>query len=224
MKNTITFFVFLAFTNSVIAQQINNIFAFRNDNKNSVSIHLEMDPALVGGISYSRVMNLSLGKSSKKILGNIGWKTYQMNYSDFNINLSTTVLNNTSFNMIVNIGAENKFLKNTVHKANIQNIIVSLMPGYFSDKWYMGIELMHKRLLGAYFKHTDYYRSIFPNVKDGWYNYENNYWNLSLNCGARMAKNWDMDLRVGYRMPSNFKSYKPYLIPYFVNIGINHRF
>jgi hypothetical protein len=211
-------------TCNVTAQHINNIFAFKSEKNNSLLINLEFDPAIFWGITYNRNIDVSIGDFKRTIVGQVGWKTYRFNYNDLNLNFFSAVSRNSSFNIITNIGAENKYLENTVHKANIYHWVVGLMPGYYSDRWYVGVEGLSKWLIGAKFTHTEYYREVYPEVKDGWYSYRNGYVHLSLNLGAKISDRLDVDFRAGYRFTHDFKDYQPYIIPYFTNTAFNFRF
>jgi len=225
MKKILIILLFFAFiVQTTTAQHINNLFAFKVEEKNSMMLNLEFDPAIFWGITYNRRIDISIGDFNRKIVGQIGGKTYKFNYYDLNLNFFTSILESSSFNIIANIGAENKYLENVVHKANIYNWLVGVMPGYYSDKWYFGVEVMYKWLFGAKFTHTDYYKEIYPEVKDGWYKYQNGYLNLSLNIGKRITKRFDVDFWAGYRFTNDFKNYQPYLTPYFSNLSVNYRF
>ncbi len=207
------------------AQHINNVFAFKTEKKHSMMLNLEFDPALFWGITYNRSFNVRLGSFERKLTSQIGWKTFQFNYNDLNLNFQTTLLyHQAKSNVILNFGAENKYLENKVHQVNVYNWIVSMMPGYFTERWYVGTELHYKWLFKLKYDHTDFYKEVFPQVQDGWYAYKNAYGYLSLNAGAKLSENMDIDLRAGYRFSSNFTNYQPYIQPYFANMAINFRF
>jgi hypothetical protein len=210
---------------TVKAQHINNAFAFKSEKKHAMMLNLELDPAFFWGIAYNRSIDLKIGNFERRLSAQLGWKSYQFNYNDLNLNLFSTLFHaDQKFNLILNGGIENKYLENKVHQANIYNWIVSIMPGYYAHKWYVGAEIQHKWLHGAKYEHTDFYREIFPEVKDGWYSYRNTYWNLSLNTGVKLSNSFDIDLRAGYRFVHDFKNYAPYVNPYFANLAINYRF
>lgn len=224
-KHRIVYTIIILFAvQNISAQQINNVFGLRAEEKNSIMINFELDPALSFGLAYNRSFDINIGGVERRVETQIGWKSYQFNYNDLNLNFMTTLWNNEmKYNAIVNIGVENKYLENYVHKANIYNWVVSIMPGYFEDQWYVGTEIMYKRLFRAKFNHTEYYKNVFPDVKDGWYSYSNAYMNISLNLGMKITDNADFDFRIGYRFTDDFKNYEPYLIPYFSNLAINYR-
>lgn len=226
MKKIIFTIIALAITQTITAQHINNVLAFKSEKKNTATLNLEFDPAIFWGISYNRNFDVSIGDFNRKIVGQVGWKSYQFNYSDLNLNVYTQVLDHPNFNVITNIGIENKYLKNVVHQANIYNWAVGFMPVYYSNsnKWYAGMELMYKRLYAVKYKHTDYYREVYPEVKDGWYKYKNAYLNVSVNLGAKISNSFDIDLRGGYRFTNDFQNYRPYITPYFGDLAVNYRF
>jgi len=207
------------------AQNINNVFANFTKTKNSVSTNLSFDPAFFWGISYQRSFDVNIAGIERRLNLQTGFKTYQFNYTDIHINLNSLLLNNAhKFNIITNIGIENKYQENLIHQANVYNFFMSFMPAYFLEKWYIGSELAVKTTLGARFEHTDYYKQIYPEVQDGWYRYDNTFLYISLNAGYRFSDRTDLDFRVGYRISGDFENYAPYLIPYFGNLSFNYRF
>lgn len=216
--------VIILAVNKISAQNVNNVFAFQSKKKHTIAMNLELDPALSLGITYNRSFDLSIGNFKKRVVGQFGHKTYQFNYNDLNLNFFSKVMNHSKFNAIINVGMENKYLENTVHKANVYNWVVGIMPGYYSENWYLGVEFMLKQLFRVKYKHTDFYKTIYPKVQDGWYSYKNGYLNFSINTGFKFSEVLDLDLRVGYRFTNDFKSYQPYIIPYFGNLAVNYRF
>lgn len=226
MKKLVITGMLLVIVQVTHAQHINNVFAFKTEKKHSMMLNLELDPALFWGITYNRGFDVKLGSFERRLIGQIGWKTFQFNYNDLNLNFQTTLVpKQVKPNVIVNFGAENKYLENKVHQANIYNWVVSMMPGYFKERWYIGTELLYKWLFRAKYDHTDFYKEIYPEVVDDeWYSYKNAYWNFSLNVGARLSKQVDFDVRAGYRFSSDFSNYQPYIQPYFGDLAINFRF
>jgi hypothetical protein len=225
MKKAVLLLMILTIVQSLSAQHINNVFAFKAEQKSAMMMNLELDPALFWGISYNRSFDLKIGEFERRVSAQSGWKSYQFNYNDLNLNLFTTAWNpKNKLNMILNFGAENKYLENKIHQANVYNWVLSIMPGYFTDQWYVGAEIQHKWLYGVKYEHTDFYKEIYPEVKDGWYYYKNAYWNLSLNAGVKLTASFDIDLRAGYRFTDDFENYEPYLNPYFGNVALNYRF
>lgn len=188
-------------------------------------LNLELDPALVWGITYNRSFDIRIGHFERRLNSQIGWKTFKFNYNDLNLNFNTTMgRREAKANVLINFGAENKYLENVVHQANVYSWIASMMPGYFGKKWYVGTELMYKWLHRVKYEHTDFYRAIFPEVRDGWYAYRNGYFNLSVNTGVRLSGTVDLDLRAGYRLSHDLKNYQPYIQPYFADLAVNFRF
>lgn len=210
---------------SANAQHINNVFAFKSEKKQSMTVNIELDPAFFWGITYNRNFNVRLGDFERRLIAQVGWKTFKFNYNDLNLNFITTIWNQQSRpNVLINFGAENKYLENVIHQANVYNWVMSVMPGYIGDSWYIGTELMCKWLFRVKYDQTDFYRSIFPEVVDGWYSYKTMYSYISLNAGVKWSNNMDIDFRAGYRFTHKFTNYQPYIQPYFADLAINFRF
>ena len=225
MKKYILILTIVAFAYASQAQQINNAFFNKVEKKNAVSFNFDLDPSLFWGFGYNRVFDLKIGNFERKLNTQIGLKTFQFNYADVNLGVNMFILKKESrFNILSNIGMEYKYNKNRVHKTSAFNGVVSIMPGYFAEKWYFGAEIMYKITIAENFVHTDYYKEMYPDVKDSWYKPELSYFSFSANTGIKIKNTVDINLRGGIRYMSDFKDYSPYIFPYFVDLTVAYRF
>ena len=225
MKKYHLIFVITLLCHAIKAQHINNVFFATTEEKNAIALNIELDPSFFWGLEYNHVFELKTKKITRKINSQIGFKTYLFNYFDFHINAQSFILtpSNIRFNILTNLGLEYKYSGNTVHHASVFNGVISFMPGIYFKKWYLGTEIMLKVSIAEYFAHTDYYRKIYPNVEDGWYEPENSYLYFSLNLGLNFKK-VDVNLRGGYRSTTDFKNYSPYLFPAFADLTLRYKF
>jgi hypothetical protein len=151
------------------------------------------------------------------------FRTYTFDYFDIDANASAFVLNDGLFNTLLNIGLGHKYATNDVHHANVLSAEISAMPGFFTKKWALGLDMRFKQGL-QHLRHTNYYKEIYPKVKDGLYTAPDSYLYFALNGGYNFSDYVELVLRVGYRLSTHFKNYEPYLIPYFANIGMIYNF
>ncbi len=98
---------------------------------------------------------------------------------------------------------------------------MSAVLGYYGNRWFVGAEVGFDKAIVTHFKHTDKYREIYPDVKDGWYEPAtggNFYYVLQ---GGYAFKNQEIYLKLGSIISEDFKT-KPTL-PYLLQIGYNHK-
>lgn len=223
MKNILLTLLILVWTAKLSAQQINNGFFNKTEAKNALALSFDLDPAFFIGLEYERIFDINIKNFSRKLNAKVGVKTYGV-YTDVNYGVHVFAFGQSDWNAIVNLAGETKFSSNAVSNGTAHNVIVSLMPGYFKEKWYLGAELMLKKGIAQHFKHTDEYKNNHTSVVDGWYDTDLMYYYFSLNTGFKLGEKVDLNFRVGYRATADFKTYSPYLVPFFLNLGVRYQF
>ncbi len=222
-KISLTIFVLVLWLTNSDAQQISNGFFNQSEAKNSLSISFDLDPSFYIGLEYDRIFDLNIKNFSRKLNAQVGVKTYGA-YTDINYGVSMFALADSKWNIILNLAGETKFSSNYVNNATGFNFIFSAMPGFFKEKWYLGLELMYKNGVAQYLKHTPAYKLEQPTVQDGWYDTGLMYYYFSLNAGFRFSERTETNIRIGYRTTSDFTAYPPYIFPYFLDINFRYRF
>ncbi len=94
--------------------------------------------------------------------------------------------------------------------------------GYYKAKWFAAAECGFDKAIVSHFKHTDLYKSNFPEVVDGWYEPStggNFYYGLQ--CGYSFKKH-DITLKAGKIVTQDFKTTP--LIPFYFQLGYNYKF
>ncbi|KMQ65391.1 hypothetical protein ACM46_05680 [Chryseobacterium angstadtii] len=93
--------------------------------------------------------------------------------------------------------------------------------GYYRPKWFGGVEVGFDKAIVTHFKHSEKYKEIYPDVKNGWYEPAtggNFYYGLQ--CGYTF-RNQEIYLKGGNIVSQDFKT-KP-LLPFYAQIGYNFK-
>ena len=93
--------------------------------------------------------------------------------------------------------------------------------GYYRPRWFVGGEAGFDKAIVTHFKHSEHYKEIYPEVKNGWYESStggNFYYGIQ---GGYSFRNQEIWLRGGSIVSQDFKT-KPQL-PFFVQIGYTYK-
>lgn len=93
--------------------------------------------------------------------------------------------------------------------------------GYYRPRWFGGIEAGFDKAIVSHFKHTEYYRETYPDVKNGWYEPStggNFYFAIQ---GGYSFNHQEIYLKIGSIVSQDFKT-KPNL-PYLLQLGYNYK-
>jgi len=93
--------------------------------------------------------------------------------------------------------------------------------GYYKQKWFIAGEFGFDKAIVTHFKHSDIYKDVYPNVKNGWYEpTTGGNFNFGVQGGYSFNRS-DITLRAGKVMNEDFKSTP--LIPFYVQLGYNYK-
>jgi len=98
---------------------------------------------------------------------------------------------------------------------------ISAIAGFYKSKWFVAAEFGFDKAIVTNFKHSDLYRSYFPQVNDGWYQPSTG---GNIYCVAQAGLsfgNHDVYLKAGSVFSQSLKP-SPSL-PFIVNLGYNFR-
>lgn len=94
--------------------------------------------------------------------------------------------------------------------------------GYYKPKWFVAGEAGFDKAIVTHFKHSDFYKQNFPDIKDGWYEPAtggNFYYGIQ--TGYSKTK-FDIYLKAGKLIEQDFKT-NP-MLPFYAQVGINLKF
>lgn len=93
--------------------------------------------------------------------------------------------------------------------------------GYYCPRWFVAAEFGFDKAISTHFKHSDQYKSEYPDVQDGWYQpATGGNFNYGLLGGVSFGKH-DVTVKGGFLRAEDFKT-KP-LLPFYVQLGYNYR-
>ena len=109
-----------------------------------------------------------------------------------------------------------------------QNPLVSLQNfganatgiiGYYKTTWFVAGEFGFDKAIVTHFEHSEIYKEVYPNVKNGWYEpTTGGNFNYGIQTGYSFNRS-DVILRIGKGITEDFKT-EP-LISYYVQLGYN---
>jgi hypothetical protein len=93
--------------------------------------------------------------------------------------------------------------------------------GYYKPKWFVAGEFGFDQAIVTHFKHTDIYKEVYPDVKNGWYEpTTGGNFNFGIQAGYSFNRS-DLTLRAGKIITEDFQT-EP-LIPFYFQIGYNYK-
>ena len=112
---------------------------------------------------------------------------------------------------------ENDFARLLNFGADMSGIV-----GYYRPKWFVAGEFGFDKAIITNFKHTQAYREIYPQVKDGWYEpATGGNFHYGLQTGITIRKT-GITLKAGRLITQDFSTAP--LFPFYAQLGFNRRF
>ena len=217
--NKIIFAILLSLSFYLKAQVIN----WENlTQKNIASVNFGTEYGLVTGFGYGYKM--SDGKFPYLLNTEISIPFGEKRLDDFKIKLGgqIAVLESRNFNLSLKLQGIFRVYNNDFVKISNFGSDFSATIGYYRKKWFTGAEFGFDKAIVSHYKHTDLYKSNYPEVKDGWYEPSvggNYYYNLK--GGYSLGKN-DITIVAGKIISQVFKTQPLFSI--FTQIGYNIKF
>ena len=94
--------------------------------------------------------------------------------------------------------------------------------GYYRSKWFIAGEIGFDKAIVTHFKHSDFFKSNYPGVKDGWYEPAtggNFYFGIQAGISR---KKFDVYLKAGKLVEQDFKTLP--MLPIYGQLGVNFKF
>lgn len=93
--------------------------------------------------------------------------------------------------------------------------------GYYKPKWFVAGEFGFDQAIVTHFRHTDIYKEVYPDVKNGWFEpTTGGNFNFGIQTGYSFSRS-DLTLRAGKVITEDFKT-EP-LIPFYLQIGYSYK-
>jgi hypothetical protein len=209
------FYMFLTFSVATNAQDINwgNL---EVKHKHFINVKMGLEHGLMYGAGYGyqiktrlpTVLNIEYSSPAGKNLTDdlkvkIGGKMrlYQTGNFHFSANIhGVTRRYKNDYVRLINFGSD-----------------FSLVTGYYKSKWFAAAEIGFDKAIVTHFKHSELFKTNFPDVKDGWYQPAtggNFYYGLQTGFSG---KKYDIYLKTGKVGVQDFITLPS--IPYYAQLG-----
>lgn len=203
------------------SQGINNNFFTKSESKLFGHISTELDPSLSIALGVGNVFTIK----ERKVL------------TSFTINSplalvgnsvgvaigGTTFLIDNEWDVKTTLDFRAKYFSNDLSQGSAYSLNIIMNPGYYQDKWFTSLMLTYRRYLATYRKHTSDYKTVFPEVKDGWYSNDSGLMFFGI-AGGYCFENVELNASLTAKLPDSFEDYAPLFLPVYFGLGVNVHF
>lgn len=109
---------------------------------------------------------------------------------------------------------------NAIHRATALRTDLALLAGHYGRRWFAVGEGGWDHAWMTYIHNSDYYRSFFPGVRDGWYGNSAGTFRAGLKGGVKIASA-EIVLRAGVTTSERFNDLD---LPFYGTVGAGWRF
>ncbi|MBB4801071.1 hypothetical protein HNP37_001110 [Flavobacterium nitrogenifigens] len=215
----ITFLISLLTTHISQAQTI-NWESLQENQKHILSVNVGWDYSFVYGLSYGfhlkTKMPIILESSISLASGEVIFDDFK---TKFGGQINFYQINNFRFNASLH-GIYRRYGNPLVTLQNF-GADAGIVIGYYKPKWFASGEFGFDKAIVTHFKHSDIYKDVYPDVKNGWYEPSTGgNFNFGVQGGYSFGRN-DIILRAGKVVTQDFKTTP--LIPFYVQVGYNYK-
>lgn len=187
----------------------------KKDDKHIATLFTGLEYGLVFGAGYGYQL-----KTKKPIILNIEFSTPSGNNlsDDFKTKLGGQVNLYKTKDFYFTAKAQGIFRRNENDFVRLQNFgsEISVTGGYYKRRWFTAIQIGFDKAIVTHFKHSDAYKQIYPDVKDGWYEpATGGNFNFGLLAGYTF-KHSDIFLAAGKLTTQNFSNPQ---LPFYAQLG-----
>jgi len=222
MKTIIALIVFLfsLLTSHISQAQTINWESLQKDQKHILNVNAGWDYSFVYGLSYGYHL-----KTKMPIIleSSISFASGEVIFDDFKTKIGGQInvyqIKNFRFNASLH-GIYRKYGNPLVTLQNF-GADAGIVIGYYKPKCFISGEFGFDKAIVTHFKHSNIYREVYPDVKNGWFEpATGGNFNFGIQSGYSFNKN-DLTIRLGKVMNEDFKSTP--LIPFYVQLGYNYK-
>ena len=215
----ITFLISLLTSNILQSQNINweNL---KKEETHILNINAGWDYSFVYGLSYGYHL-----KTKMPIIleSSISLASGEVIFDDFKAKIGGQInvyqIENFRFNAAIH-GIYRKYGNPIVTLQNF-GADASTTIGYYKSKWFVSGEFGFDKAIVTHFKHSEIYKEVYPDVKNGWYEpTTGGNFNFGIQGGYSFNKS-DLSLRAGKVMAQDFKTTP--LITFYLQLGYSYK-
>nr|WP_315148948.1 hypothetical protein [uncultured Flavobacterium sp.] len=205
--------------NCIFSQNINwkNL---KNEEKHILNVNTGWEYSFVYGIGYGYKLNT---KMPIIIEASYSFPSGETIFDDFKTKIGGQInfYHINSIHFSASIHGSYRRVENPL--AVLQNFgcDINTAIGYYKPKWFLAGEIGFDKAIITHFKHSNIYKEVYPDVKNGWYEpTTGGNFNFGIQTGYSFKRS-DLTLRLGKVITQDFKT-SP-LIPFYVQLGYNYK-
>jgi hypothetical protein len=212
MKNIVSSIVLaaslLTFSPRGLSQTI-NWRSFGENQKHLINVN--------AGLNYGTIIGVGYGYNAE-----YSFPTGKNLFDDFKTKLGVQVRALALGNFLATVKVHGVFRRYQSDAVTLKNFggEFAAVFGYYKPKWYAAGEFGFDKAIITHAKHSAYLKESFPELHDGWYIPTGGNFFYGIQLGGSF-KNNDLYLKAGRMVAQDFRT-SP-LLPFYAEIGINHR-
>lgn len=213
-------FLFSLLTSQILQAQTINWESLKKEEKHILNINTGWEHSMVFGVSYGYHF-----KSKIPIIADVSFSIPSGStiLDDFKTKIGGQInffqLNNFRLNASVH-GIYRRFENPLITLQNFGADAATVM-GYYKPKWFIAGEFGFDKAIVTHFKHSQIYKDVYPEVKNGWYEpTTGGNFNYGIQGGYSFIKS-DLTLRAGKIVTEDFKTTP--MIPFYVQLGYSYK-
>lgn len=201
--------------NSIFSQNINwkNL---KDEDKHILNINTGWEYSFIYGIGYGYKLET---ETPIIIEASFSFPSGETIFDDFKTKIGGQINVYNIDNIQFNASIHGSYRRTENPLAVLQNFgcDINTVIGYYKPKWFLAGEIGFDKAIVTHFKHSNIYKEVYPNVKNGWYEpATGGNFNFGIQTGYSFNRS-DLTLRAGKVMTEDFKT-SP-LIPFYAQLG-----
>lgn len=215
----ITAYIFSLFTFKAYSQNI-NWESLKNEEKHILNVNAGWEYGFVYGVGYGYKLET---KIPIVLESSLSFTSGEVIFDDFKTKIGGQInvykIENFRFSTAVH-GIYRRYGNPLVTLQNFGADATAII-GYYKPKWFAAGEFGFDKAIVTHFKHSDIYKDVYPNVKNGWFEpATGGNFNFGIHGGFSFNRS-DITLRAGKVMTEDFKTAP--LIPFYLQLGYNYK-
>lgn len=215
----ITFLISLL-TSNILQSQTINWANLKIEEKHILNVNAGWEYSFVYGLGYGYHLKT---KTPIILESSISFASGEVIFDDFKTKIGGQINFYTIKNFRFNASIHGIYRRYENPLVALQNFgaDASLVIGYYKPKWFAGGEFGYDKAIATHFKHSEIYKEVYPEVKNGWYEpATGGNFNFGIQGGYSFLRS-DLILRAGKVITQDFKTTP--MIPFYVQLGYNYR-
>ena len=222
MKKTILTLTTLLIIGNISFAQYTNWNSDNSENRNAVFMNIGYDYSLSLGAGYNHSFNIFtipalFGVEFSKPMGDDLFDDHKIK-----IGAEVAVINKNNF--CLSAVVKGIIRRNANEYVNIESFgsDLGLKAGIYKPNWYLAGEFGFDKAITSYLEHSDLYRDLYPQAKDGWYVPTAGQFYYGVITGFSIGNIVDINLKVGLTNAEGQQ--KNALLPYYAQLGLSKSF